>query len=241
MVALDLDGVSAEELHSWTGHIRYTPRYGARGNTADVWALELAPKSSLGAGINSIRGTERERFAYNGGEVVIYDCGDIPDARWATWMGPWNMAHGMFYAPQWEADDVLQVLSRVQWTDTPEGLTASPGRRFNLQLMQYFLPVAGVGTLQVEPKSMTSTPVPGWRGLSTQAGEIWRMSSSEGPKYESLMLATESAVVTLDPWAVPRKGRQGQAPQARSAQEEGDALGVAADFLSRVKSARWGA
>lgn len=241
LVALDLEGVTPEDLHSWTGHIRYTPRYGAQGNTSDVWALELAPKTSLGAGVNSIRGTERERFAYNGGDVVIYDCGDVPDARWAAWIGPWNMVHGMFYAPEWEANDVLKVLSRVQWTDTPEGMTAASGRRFNLQRAQYFLPVAGVGTLQVEPKNLSAGRVPSWRGLSTAAGEIWRVSSPEGPDYESLMLVTESAVVSLDPWDVPRKDRRGASPQARSEQDSSQALGVAAEFLAQVKSARWGA
>ncbi|MFG1710338.1 hypothetical protein ACFLIM_44935 [Nonomuraea sp. M3C6] len=228
--------MTAEELHSWTGHVRYTPRYGGKENTSDVWALELAPKTSLASGVNSIRGTERERFAYNGGEVIIYACGDIPDGRWVAWVGPWHMVHGMFYEPEWEANDFIKTLARVQWTDTPEGMTAAPGRRFNLQRATYFLPVAGVGNLQVEPKNLAFAQVPSWRGMSTPAGEVWRVSSVEGPKHESLMLVTETAVVTLDPCDVPRKGQPGVAPLAGT-----DAMATGADFLTKVKSVTWGA
>ncbi|MFJ2032063.1 hypothetical protein [Streptosporangium sp. NPDC087985] len=229
--------MTAEDLHAWNGHIRFTPRYGSRENTSDVWALELAPKSALGAGVNAIRGTERERFTFSGGEVIIYDCADMPGGRWAAWVGPWHMAHGMYYEPEWEANDVIKTLSRVQWTDTPEGLTAAPGQRFTLERAKYFLPVAGVGTLQVEPKNLSFVQVPRWRGLSAPAGEVWRLNNTEGPQYESVMLVTETAVVTIDPWDVPRRGQQ----NAPSALAKTNALATAADFLTRVKSVTWGA
>lgn len=240
LVTLDIDGVTVDDLHNWTGHIRYTPRYGGRENTADVWALELAPKGALGAGVAAVRGTERQRFAYNGGEVIIYDCAEIPGGRWAAWVGPWHMAHGMFYEPEWEANDVIKTLSRVQWTDTPEGLTANAGRRFNLQRVRYFLPVAGVGTLQVEPKHLSFAQVPSWKGLSVPSGEVWRVNNTEGPEYESVMLVTETAVVTVDAWDVPRKGQQ-QQEEAPSTMAQTNALATAADFLTRVKSVTWGA
>ncbi|MET9341042.1 MULTISPECIES: hypothetical protein [unclassified Nonomuraea] len=227
-----------DDLHAWTGHIRYTPRYGVRETTADVWALELAPKSSLGVGVSSVRGRERERFSLAGGEVVIYDCEDPSDARWATWLGPWNMAHGLFYAPEWESADVVAVFSRLQWTDTPEGLVATPNRRFDLQQAVYLQTVAGVGTMQVEPKRLAAGQVPRFRGFSAPAGEVWRVPSSDGQDRETLLMVTDTAVIRVSPWDAPRKGLPAANGVAKSG---GGTPEAAAEFLTKVKRVTWGA
>lgn len=237
---LDVGDVGPEALHSWTGHVRYTPRYGGRDTTADVWALELAPKSALAAGVASVGGRERERFALNGGEVVIYDCADPSDARWAVWIGPWNIAHALFYAPSWEARDVVEMFGRVQWNDTPEGLTATPGRRFNLQRAVYLLTIAGVGTMQVEPKALASAKVPKWRGYNAPAGEIWRMPSTDGPLQETMLMVNDSAVVTLSPWDAPLKGLA-ENKSLTAATAGAGTLETAAQFLTKLNSVRWGA
>lgn len=239
VISLDIEDVEPDELHAWTGHIRYTPRYGGRETTSDVWALELAPKSALAVGVASVRGRERERFALGGGEVVIYDCEDPSDARWATWLGPWNMAHGLFYAPAWESRDVVAMFDRLQWTDTPEGLVATPGRRFNLQQAVYLLTVAGVGTLQVEPKRLAGDQVPRFRGYSAPAGEVWRVPSTDGPERETLLMVTDSAVVTVNPWDAPRKGLE--APKGVAARSDAGTPEAAAQFLTKVKRVSWGA
>ncbi|MEV8631121.1 hypothetical protein AB0395_05635 [Streptosporangium sp. NPDC051023] len=237
-VSVNLDGVTEDELHNWTGNLRYTPRYGGRGTTADAWGFNVAPRDALGAGVSGLRATERQRFAYSGGEIIVYDCADMPESRWAAWVGPWNMAHCMFHTPNWEPNDIVQHFSRVQFTDTPEGLTSSGGRRFNLRRASYFLPVPGVGTLAVQPKHLNSTQVPGWRGFSTGAGEVWRMSSKEGLPYEWLMLVTQTAVVKIDPWDVPRRG----VTEVAEPRPGAEALSAAADFLTgRVLNVTWGA
>lgn len=187
---------------AWMGHARYIPRYGRRLTTPDMWALEIAPVASLEAGIASVQGRERERFALMGGEVAVFDCGHPENARWAAWMGPWHMAHGMFYAPAWESGDIADTFSRVQWTDTPEGLTADPGDRFDLETAIYLLSVAGVGTLTVESKRAARHKIPAWRGFAAPAGEIWRIPGAS----DSLLYATRSALAVLSPWDAPAAG-----------------------------------
>ncbi len=216
---------------SWMGHARYIPRYGRRMATPDMWALEIAPVASLGAGIASVQGKERERFSLAGGEVVVADCGDPDDARWAAWMGPWHMAHGMFYAPAWESSDIADVFSRVQWTDTPEGLTADPGDRFDLETAIYLLSVEGVGTLTVESKRAAAHRIPAWRGFSTPAGEIWRLP---GEGTESLLCATRSAVATLSPWDVPAAGTSERTGRPAAGTPE-----RAFDFLRGLRRVDW--
>ncbi|MFE3452086.1 hypothetical protein ACFXJ8_24515 [Nonomuraea sp. NPDC059194] len=239
LINLEIDGVEPDELHTWTGHIRYTPRYGGRETTSDVWALELAPKSALGVAVSSVGGKERERFALAGGELVIYDCENPSDARWAAWLGPWNMAHGLFYAPQWESGDIVATFTRLQWTDTPEGLIATPGRRFHLQQAVYLQTVAGVGTLQVEPKRQAASQVPHFRGYSAPAGEVWRVPSGEGPEHETLLMVTDTAVIRVSPWDAPRKGLQ--AANGVATRSGGGTPEAAAEFLTKVKRASYGA
>ncbi|MFV2110113.1 hypothetical protein [Micromonospora sp. LOL_015] len=88
IVELEVDDEFRDRLSPWLGHIRYMPKYGGRDTTAEMWAFELAPLSSLGSGVFAVGGRERERFTLSGGEVVIYDSTTLPDARWAAWLGP---------------------------------------------------------------------------------------------------------------------------------------------------------
>ncbi|MEV0597404.1 hypothetical protein [Nonomuraea cavernae] len=200
-----------------------------------MWALELAPKSSLGSGVFSVGGRERERFSLAGGELVIYDCKDPQDARWAAWLGPWHMAHGMFYAPMWESHDIIETFSRVAWTDTPEGMTADPGQRFDLSMALYMQTVAGVGTLQVQSKASGADQIPKWRGYEARAGEIWRLEAAPDAQSQPLLMVTDSAVVTLTPWDAPRESQPGVSVRAAgSAPDES-----AADFLTKVKRLDW--
>ncbi|MEU8250047.1 hypothetical protein [Nonomuraea sp. NPDC048916] len=200
-----------------------------------MWALELAPTSSLGSGVFSVGGKERERFSLAGGEVVVYDCTNPKDARWAAWIGPWHMAHGMFYAPLWESADIAEVFSRVAWTDTPEGMTADPGQRFELSMALYTQAVAGVGTLQIQSKRAGAVQIPKWRGYETRAGEIWRLQSEADTQAQPLLMVTDSAVVTVTPWDAPRASQPGVAVRAAGVAPEE----AAADFLSRVKRLDW--
>ena len=215
---------------NWTAHVRYLPRYGRRATTPDVWSLELAPAGALRAGVRAVQGQERERFNLAGGEVAIFDCGDPRDARWSAWLGPWNMAHCFFYPPQSSVADVVDTFSRVVLTDTPEGMTADPGERFELERAVYLLQVTGVGTLMVESKRAAGERIPRWRGLTGTSGEIWRLPAA----VEALFYASDSAVVTLLPWDVPPKG---QAPhtgaKARGTAQRG------LDFLRKVRRVEW--
>ncbi|SDR04640.1 hypothetical protein [Thermostaphylospora chromogena] len=236
MVTIDTDAVRTGEVHAWTGHVRYAPGHG--GNEA--WALELAPRSALSAGVASVGGTERERFTLAGGEVVVYDCADPPNARWAAWLGPWHMAHGMFYPPLWEPWDVVEAFTRLRWTDTPQGLTATSDGRFRLHRAIYLLPVAGVGTVRVEPRALAPIRPPRWRGYPTAAGEMWRLPGRRDPREESLLMVTDTAVVTVSPWDAPRKGPAARRENLSAGPEAGTAE-AAARFLAQVADVRWGA
>ncbi|WP_214324473.1 hypothetical protein [Nonomuraea sediminis] len=182
--------------------------------------------------MNSVRGRERERFSLAGGEVVVYDCEDPADARWATWIGPWNMAHGLFYDPEWESRDIVEAFTRVTWNDTPEGLTADPGKRFQLSLAFYLTTVAGVGTMRVEPKQQGVERIPQWRGYRAESGEMWRMDPSPSGQEAPFMLVTDTAIATLFPWDAPRSGQPSLRASAGSAE-------TAAQFLSKVKRVDW--
>ncbi|WP_203982400.1 hypothetical protein [Sphaerisporangium rufum] len=200
-----------------------------------MWALELAPTSSLGSGISSVGGRERERFSLAGGELVIYDCEKPADARWAAWVGPWHIVHGMFYAPLWESADIVETFTRVTWTDTPEGMIADPGGRFEMSTSLYTQTIAGVGTLQVESRQKSTDQIPKWRGHRSRAGEIWRMDGADSSENEPLLMVTDSAVVTLSPWNAPQPGRPGIGARAAGlAPTE-----AAADFLTRVRRLDW--
>lgn len=221
------------QASAWTGHVRYTPRRTGHDATSDLWGLELAPLSSYAAGVASVGGRERERFALAGGEVVVFDCADVPDARWAAWLGPWHMAHGLFYAPQWDSVDIIETFSRVRWQDTPEGMVADAGRRYDLQRAVYLLPVAGVGTMLVESSRREADRVPAWRGFSGRVGEIWRLPKGNSGGPEPLMLVSDSALVTISPWSEASAGRGvTSADDARLTEK-------AADFLSSLERADW--
>lgn len=231
---LEIDDAEATSLSSWTGHVRYTPKYGGRNTTAESWALELAPASSLAAGVASVGGRERERFSLAGGEVVVYDCTDPADARWAAWVGPWHMTHGLFYAPEWEAADIAEALSRVSWLDTPEGLTAEASARFDVSMEFYATSVAGVGTMMVESKQAGISRIPKWRGYGAASGEVWRLPSPPTDQETPFLLATATAIAILYPWDAPGAARAGLSGRHAAGTPE-----TAADFLSKVKRVEW--
>lgn len=234
ILRLEVDDTETASVAPWTGHVRYTPKYGGRKTTTESWALELAPKSSLTAGINSVRGRERERFSLAGGEVVIYDCEDPADARWAAWLGPWHMTHGLFYAPEWESADIVETFSRVTWVDTPEGLTADGGKRFDVSMEFYTTWIAGVGTMMVEAKQTGVSRIPQWRGYRAAAGELWRMPKPPTGDEEPFLMVTETAIATLYPWDAPSVGGASASARAQAGSAQ-----TAADFLSKVKRVEW--
>jgi hypothetical protein len=220
---------------AWTGHVRFVPNYGGRATTADMWALELAPVSSLAAAVESVGGRELQRFSLAGGEIAIFACAEPRDARWAAWIGPWHMAHGLFYSPQWEAGHIAETFSRVRWTDTPVGMTVDgSGNRFRLEGATYLLPVAEVGTLVVQAKSAAGAKIPRWRGFGTPSGEIWRVPAAQSGGPDPLMFVTDTAVATLTPWQVPS---QSGAP-FRSGAAAGSAEG-AFEFLRALDRIEW--
>ncbi|WP_433242609.1 hypothetical protein ACQPYK_38380 [Streptosporangium sp. CA-135522] len=186
------------------------------------------------AAVASVRGRERERFSLAGGEVVVYDCEDPADARWAAWLGPWHMAHALFYNPEWESADIVETFSRVTWNDTPEGLTADAGRRFDLSTAIYLTTIAGVGTMKVEAKRTEVNKIPKWRGYSAASGEIWRLPAPPSGQETPFLLVTDTAMVTLFPWDAPKQGQQGVSARAAAGTPE-----TAADFLSKVKRVEW--
>jgi hypothetical protein len=236
LIQLEVEDAEKDVLNSWCGHVRYIPKYGRRSTTADVWALELAPMSALGSAVYSVGGKERERFSLAGGEVVVYDCERPEQARWAAWLGPWHMAHGMFYAPAWEPADIAEVFGRVTWIDTPEGMTADPGRRFDLSMALYTQPIAGVGTLRVQAKQENSDQaIPNWRGYEAPAGEIWRLDADSPDAGQQLLLVTDSAVVTLAPWDAPQEARPGVSVRAPGIAPQESA----ATFLTKVRRIEW--
>lgn len=231
---LEVEDAEAPSLASWTGHVRYTPKYGARNTTTETWGLELAPLSSLTAGINSVRGRERERFSLAGGEVVVYDCEDPSDARWAAWLGPWHMAHGLFYAPEWESADIVDTFSRVTWQDTPEGMMADGGKRFDVSMELYAISIAGIGTMTVESKQAAINRIPKWRGYGAPSGEMWRLPAPPSDQATPFLLVSDTAIATLYPWDAPGSNKAGVSARAAAGTPE-----TAADFLSKVKSVEW--
>lgn len=235
LVELEVDDEFRDRLSPWLGHIRYMPKYGGRDTTAEMWAFDLAPLSSLGSGVFAVGGRERERFKLNGGDVVIYDSTNMPDARWAAWLGPWHMAHAMFYAPVWQSSDIAEFFSRVTFTDTPEGLTADTAGRFEVQMTAYKQHVAGVGSLRVEPKASSANRIPSWRGLQGRTGEIWRLAQESEGSATPLLMATGTAVATLSPWDVPRASQPGIPVRAAAVRPEE----AAASFLSTIYRLDW--
>ncbi|MER6508781.1 hypothetical protein ABT158_18300 [Nonomuraea sp. NPDC001636] len=234
LLQLEVEDTEAASLASWTGHVRYTPKYGSRKTTAETWGLELAPLSSLTAGVNSVRGRERERFSLAGGEVVVYDCEDPSDARWAAWLGPWHMAHGLFYSPEWESADIVDMFSRVTWQDTPEGMMADGGKRFDVSMELYAISIAGVGTMTVEPKQAGINRIPKWRGFGAPSGELWRLPAPPSDSVAPFLLVTDTAIVTLHPWNAPSYNKAGVAARSGAGTPE-----TAADFLNKVKRVEW--
>lgn len=206
MVYLEFDDHKEDLLgYPWFGHVRFLPKYGRRGTTAEMWGLDLAPTSSLGAGIESVRGRETARFALAGGEVVVAQCAEPANARWAAWMGPWHIAHGMFYAPTWESEDIVELFTRVHWVDTPEGMTADPRGRFDFAMAVCLRSVTGVGLLNVQSKRLAGTAVPRWRGATVPSGEIWQVPDQTGAAQTSLLHVSGSAVTNVLPHDVPAK------------------------------------
>jgi hypothetical protein len=145
------------------------------------------------------------------------------------------MAHGMFYAPLWETADIVETFTRLAWTDTPEGMTADPGQRFDLSMAMYLQSIAGVGSLIVESKKAAASRIPKWRGYEATAGEIWRLDDVPNAAEQPLLMVTDTAVVTLNPWDAPRQAQPGVSVRAsRLAPSES-----AADFLTKIKRVDW--
>jgi hypothetical protein len=229
------DAVVLDE-HPWFGHVRFTPRYGRRVSTPDVWAVDLAPLASLAAGVESVGGRIRERFALAGGEVVVVDCARPERARWAAWLGPWHLAHGMFYAPRWETADVVDTFSRVRWVDTPEGLTVDTGDRFDLSAVMCLVSVPGVGLVKTEPRRSSSARAPRWRGASVPTGEVWQLPAADGRAGTALLHVTPTAVTTVMPHDVGRRR------ELRGTGEPGAGTPErAVDFLRSLRRLEWAA
>jgi hypothetical protein len=206
LLRIDLDGSSAELLeHPWFGHARFIPKYGRGSTTGEMWGLDLAPASSLDAGITSVGGKEVARFSLNGGEVVIADATDPADSRWAAWVGPWHMVHGFFYAPAWQTSDIVETFTRVRWVDTPEGMSAEPNSRYDLTAATCFTSITGVGTLQVESKKHSDARVPKWQGAVVAAGEVWQLPDQSGTGSTPLLHVSPTALAILYPGDVPRR------------------------------------
>ncbi|MFI6599627.1 hypothetical protein ACIBHX_25530 [Nonomuraea sp. NPDC050536] len=234
-ITVDLSREEQAALRDWTAHIRYIPKYGRRSPTYDGWGLEIAPSSALSAVVESRGYTNPQRFSMGGGDVVIYDCATPEGARWAAWAGPWHMAHGFFYAPRWEAADVIDTLTRLRCVDTPDGLLGDPGDRFTLEWAAYMVPVVGVGILQVVAKAKAQAGLPTWRGMAAQAGEVYRNPPATPGSGETLMLVGSNAVVTLDPWDVPDRAGRTSLRAGSGTMEAG------LDFLTRIKRVDWSA
>ena len=228
-------GGSAEDPFAlpWTGHIRYTPKYGQGKSVTEMWALELASVSSLGAAVESVGGRERERFSLAGGELVIFDCAKPGDARWAAWLGPWHMSHALFYEPQWRTPDIVETFSRLKWTDTPEGLTAGPGAAFDLERSVYLQDVPGVGTLFVEEKRAAAPRIPRWKGFTATAGEVWRLAEPPSGDAAPLLYVSDTAVATLAPWDAPTAIGKGTSRAGAGTSQN------AFEFLRSIKKIDW--
>ena len=235
MLRIDLDDSSARLLeHPWFGHVRFIPKYGRGSTTGEMWGLDLAPATSLEAGITSAGGREIARFSVNGGEVVIADATNPADSRWAAWIGPWHMVHGYFYPPAWETSDIVETFTRVRWVDTPEGMTAEPSNRYELTTAMCVTSVTGVGLLQVESRRHSKARVPKWQGGVLRAGEVWQIPDQTGVGSTSLLHVTPTAVAVLYPKDSPERNSVNETGRAGAGTPE-----RALEFLGAIQRLEW--
>ena len=235
MLHIDVADGSADLLdHPWFGHARFIPKYGRASTTTDMWGVDLAPSSSFDAGMNSVGGKELARFTVNGGEVVVADAANPAGSRWAAWVGPWHMVHGLFYPPAWETADIVEMFTRVNWVDTPEGMTAQPNKRYDLVAAMCLTSVTGIGLLQVESKKLSATRAPQWRGAELPAGEVWQVPDTSGVASTSLLHVTPTAVAVLYPDDVPKRFTATETGRAGAGTPE-----RALEFLNTIHRIEW--
>ena len=151
-----------------------------------------------------------ERFSLAGGEVRVYDCADIADARWAAWIGPWHMAHGMFHAPR------VEQLRHRRHTEPGEVDRHTRGtdrrRRSPVQPGEIRLPPRR-SRCRHHIRRVEAGHLRGQRGFRAGAASMSGPARYGGFRRhptgdaEPLLLVTDTAVVTLTPWDAPGGSR----------------------------------
>lgn len=149
---------------------------------------------------------EVRRQRYRGGELLLgirHPAHNEPGDYRAAWRGQWFEMHTRGSGPAPAADGVTRIFDAFRITDTPLGMLARPrsARQVQLEPVQVFKQLPGLGHLTVERPGTRQIEVPGYRGLPTSHGELWRQPLDEGAagraRSDALVLATPTAISRL--------------------------------------------
>lgn len=205
-VNLRSSGPLPDFAEPWFGHVVFRPE-GPKGfGSRSVFGLNVGPSATVEPGIVAIQGTRRHEQAFKGGQAVIVD-GTNPVSgepiTAAGWIGPWNVAWGLHYPPSNQTGDLMAVLERLDFTDTPHGLVAyAPGWEILNVRATLMMPDLGRVVLENIAAAGVRRPAPKWAGLRLRAGEAWRINRTEdGRRVEALVLASDTALATVLPTA----------------------------------------
>lgn len=149
-----------------------------------------------------------EQFTYQGGALLTartrpYDpqIRLIEDRLVAVWRG----RRSCFFTEMYGAAtvDLLEVLRNLRIEEHDEGLTLHPAIKSGAEFAApatVLKEVPGLGLLEMGPLTkQRAGQLPSWRGLQTQAGELFHDTLSDGKPY--FVLATADTWLTLVPFA----------------------------------------
>ena len=164
--------------------------------------MSTGPIEVLEHTLKVISATERATWTQGGGHCLVVEAVSPTDGTsfvGAGWIGPWNVAYMLLYPPYDRLEDIQQRLSQISFIDTPEGLLVdSPKWDVGSSLRTY---IRGEFAISIQPIIEAAGLVPRWSGLTVAAGEVWKVEPDEGDVDTYLMLASDSVLGCIVPFA----------------------------------------
>lgn len=139
----------------------------------------------------------QQRFSHRGGEVSVTGTADRTVG--VCWTGPHHELYYYLRSTRPDVDEAASFLGALDITDSVDGIVVRPRRGYGLatRRLQMFTWFEGMFAMSVFHGAQHAQLLPAWQGHPVTGGELWRQAGSHGQPM--LLLATSSAVVTLNP------------------------------------------
>lgn len=212
---------------SWFSYVQFRPTFGLVANDVPPFGANTGPKESVEVGAASISASLRSEYGSGGGTIATFDGFDGGNAVTLTaWIGSKHATWGFHYRPDDTEAAISEYYAKIRMTDSELGLTVTADS-YEPTGVRSAKQIPDVGEIVVYPGSEASGLIPTWQGTQTAAGEMWKRETHTEEWEDVVVLASDSAIVTVSP--DPTSGG--------SQEERNDRM---ASFASSISAVSWG-